>query len=82
MPTMRQAIKDIADAIRAKGVSGTMSLQEMPRKVDTMRTKYGMTIGSWIGDVDANGVLQPPSELSEFNAPEIVSLYNATFNTF
>ena len=31
--TLRQAVRDIADAIRAKGVSGTMSLSEMPTKV-------------------------------------------------
>lgn len=58
------AFKDVADAIRAKGVSGTMSPLEMPAKIATIQTsrrKFGISIDDLIGDVDQQGELQYPT---------------------
>ena len=48
------AFKAVADAIRARGVTGTMSPLEMPSKVASISTgfKYGVDIDNMIGDVD------------------------------
>lgn len=68
--TLRGAIKDIADAIRAKGVSGTMSLNQMPAKIASIptgsQTKYGVDVDGMIGELDNNGVLQPVASGSTF----------------
>ena len=40
-PTLYNALKDIADAIRAKGVTGTMSAIEMPQKIASIQTGGG-----------------------------------------
>ena len=62
MPTLRGTIKDIADALREKGVSETMSLLEMPEKAEEIKSaKYGIGMGVWFGDLDQNGCLQEPS---------------------
>ena len=39
--TLIDALKDIADAIRAKGVTGTMSALEMPQKIASIPTGGG-----------------------------------------
>ena len=76
--TLRQAFKDIADAIRAKGVTGTMSPLEMPSKVASITSdKYGISMDNFFGDVDANGVLQVPTNTSlQFVSDEILSIQN------
>ena len=40
-PTLYSALKDIADAIRAKGITGTMSALEMPQKIASIQTGGG-----------------------------------------
>jgi hypothetical protein len=53
--TLTEAFSDIADAIRAKGVSGTMTPLEMPTKIGSIAgggSKYGISLDSIIGDVD------------------------------
>ena len=59
--TLIDALKDIADAIRTKGVTGTMSALEMPQKIASIPTgggsKYGITLDGILGDVDENGAL-------------------------
>ena len=72
------AFKAVADAIRAKGVTGTMSPLEMPAKVASIPSggssiKYGVDLDGMIGDVDANGVLQTPDP-SQFSSTEIRSI--------
>lgn len=80
MPTntsLRQAVKDIADAIRAKGVTGTMSLSEMPTKVaavPTGYTKYGLNMDSFLGDVNGSGALQQVSDTFSFSSTDIRSI--------
>lgn len=73
--TLREALTDIADAIRAKGVTGTMSALEMPTKIASIPSgggsKYGVSGDSILGDVDANGVLQDPSTPFTFSSNEI-----------
>lgn len=56
--TLIDALSGIADAIRAKGITGTMNAWEMPTKIEEIQTeKYGIPIGGILGDVDANGEL-------------------------
>ena len=73
--TLREALTDIADAIRAKGVTGTMSALEMPTKIASIPSgsgsKYGVTLDGLLGDVDANGVLQDPSTTFTFSSNDI-----------
>ena len=61
-PTLYNALKDIADAIRAKGITGTMNAWEMPDKIASIVTgggdKYDITLDGLIGDVNGQGVLQ------------------------
>ena len=40
-PTLYSALKDIADAIRAKGITGSMSALEMPQKIASIQTGGG-----------------------------------------
>lgn len=78
--TLKSAIKDIADAIRVKGVTGTMSLNQMPTKIASIpsgsQTKYGVDIDGMIGDLDNNGVLQLPTSQNTFafHSSDIVSI--------
>ena len=71
------AFKNVADAIRAKGVTGTMSPLEMPAKVasiPTGRSKFGISIGSLFGDVDQQGNYLNPSEPFSVQSTEILGL--------
>ena len=89
--TLRQAFSNIADAIRAKGVTGTMSPLQMPTKVASISSsKYGVSGDSVLGNVDQNGVLQAPSQQFQFVSSEIISIgttasgslyYKFCFNT-
>ena len=65
-PSLRQTIKGMADAIRAKGISGQMSLLQMPNKIGNISTgeMYGLSMDCLLGDVDSSGVLQAPSVAS------------------
>ena len=76
--TLRQAFSNIANAIRAKGVTGTMSPLQMPTKVASISSsKYGVSGDSVLGDVDQNGVLQPPSASFQFISSDIRSIPSA-----
>ncbi len=71
------AFKDVADAIRAKGVTGTMSPLEMPAKVATIQTgkrKFGVSIDNLLGDTDQQGNLEPPSEPFSFGSLDILGI--------
>lgn len=71
------AFKDVADAIRAKGVTGTMSPLEMPAKVATIQTgkrKFGISIDDLLGDVDQQGSLELPSESFSVQSTEMRGL--------
>ena len=60
--TLRQAFSDIANAIRAKGVTGTMTPLQMPTKVASISSsKYGVSVDSVLGNVNGQGELQSPS---------------------
>ena len=75
--TLRQAFGNIADAIRAKGVTGTMTPLEMPTKISSIQTdtrKYGVGIDGMFGDVDSNGVLQQPSQSFTFSSSDIIEI--------
>lgn len=53
MATLRETFGNIADAIRAKGVSGTMTPLEMPDKISSIQSggeMLGTDISCW-GDV-------------------------------
>lgn len=73
--TLRQAFKDIADAIREKGITGTMTPLEMPEKVSEISggggMKYGVPIDGLLGDVDQNGLLGRPTETFSFTSNDI-----------
>ena len=76
--TLRQAFKDIADAIRAKGVTGTMSPLEMPSKVASIpsggTSRYGVPYDSMLGYLDSNGVLQIPSTPYSLSSADILGI--------
>lgn len=73
--TLRQAFSNIANAIRAKGVTGTMTPLQMPTKVASISSsKYGVSGDSVLGDVDQNGELQPPSTSFQFISSDILSI--------
>lgn len=76
--TLTGAFSDIADAIRAKGVTGTMTPLEMPTKIANIPsgsgTKYGLSWDPMIGDVDSNGVLQAPTGSMSFSTSDIKSI--------
>lgn len=59
--TLTSVFSDIADAIRAKGVTGQMKPTEMSTKIENIPsgsgTKYGVSVDSILGDVNANGAL-------------------------
>ena len=61
MATLRETFSNIADAIRAKGVTGTMTPLEMPSKIVDIPsgggTTYGATVEGLVGTIDANGKL-------------------------
>lgn len=60
--TLRQAFSNIANAIRAKGVTGTMSPLQMPTKVASIiPQKYGVSIDNLLGVLNQQGVLYPSS---------------------
>ena len=82
--TLRQAFSDIANAIRAKGVTGTMTPLQMPTKIGTIyASKYGVSGDSVIGNVDQNGELQPPSTSFTFQSSDILSIpINGLYNKF
>ena len=83
MATLRQTFSNIADAIRAKGISGTMTPLEMPSKIADIPsgggTKYGLSMDNIFGDVDANGALQAPIA-GDFFSTEIRSVPDYAFN--
>lgn len=87
--TLRDTFSDIADAIRAKGVTGTMTPLEMPEKVSEISvgggSKYGVPIDGLLGDVDQNGQLGFPSETFSFTSNDIrtvlqYALYHKFYN--
>lgn len=82
--TLRQAFSNIANAIRAKGVTGTMTPLQMPTKIGTIyASKYGVSGDSVLGNVDQNGELQPPSTSFTFQSDAIVSIpMNMMYNKF
>lgn len=74
--TLTQTFSDIADAIRAKGVTGTMTPLEMPTKIGSIAgggSKYGLTMDNILGDVNQNGELQFPTG-GTFSSTDIVSI--------
>ena len=85
-PTLYNALKDIADAIRAKGITGTMSALEMPTKIAAIQTgggsKYGISLDGLIGDVDGDGVLQEPSDTYTFTSTDIVEVPDGVLRSF
>ena len=85
MATLRETFSDIADAIRAKGVTGTMTPLEMPTKIASIPsgggTVYGMTVQNIIGDVDQNGALVPTSSFS-FSPNDIKTVGNILYYKF
>ena len=76
--TLTSAFSDIADAIRAKGVTGTMTPLQMPTKIADIPsgsgTRYGVSGESILGPVDVNGALQEPNTPFIFSSTEIVSI--------
>lgn len=74
--TLRQAFSDIANAIRAKGVTGTMTPLQMPTKVSsiTQSSKYGVSMDGLLGNVNGQGELQSPSTSFQFTSNDIVSI--------
>ena len=76
---LTETFQDIADAIRDKGVVGTMTPLEMPDKIASItsgggsgETKYGVGVDGIVGKVDADGVLAPAE--FEFSSNDIVSI--------
>ena len=51
--TLTQAFTNIANAIRAKGVTGTMSPLEMPAKIASIPTGNALTIDGITGEIDS-----------------------------
>ena len=85
--TLTSAFSDIADAIRAKGVTGTMTPLQMPTKIESIPsgggTKYGVSVDSVLGEVDSNGVLQSPNIPFSFESIDVKSIsYNALNGRF
>ena len=82
--TLISALSNIADAIRAKGVTGTMNALEMPAKVGSLVTnKYGVVLDGWVGNINAQGQLGGATTNFEFSSPDILSIGNWTLqNTF
>ena len=79
--TLRQAFSNIANAIRAKGVTGTMTPLQMPTKVASISSsKYGVSVDSVLGNVDQNGVLQAPSQQFQFVSSEIREIGGSGIN--
>jgi hypothetical protein len=74
--TLRQAFSDIANAIRAKGVTGTMTPLQMPTKVAsiTQSSKYSVSLDGILGNVNGQGELQPPSQQCQFVSSDIISI--------
>lgn len=65
----------MADAIRAQGITGTMTPLQMPTKVSQIQTaKYGVTIDDLFGGTDANGKYVPPSTSFSFQSSDIISI--------
>lgn len=85
MATLRETFSDIADAIRAKGVSGTMTPTQMPSKIASIPsgggTVYGMTVQNIIGDLDQNGALVPTSPFS-FSSNDIRTVGDTLYYKF
>ena len=74
--TLTSVFSDIADAIRAKGVTGQMMPTEMPTKITSIPSggggsKYGVSLDGIIGDVDEEGILQTPNQTFTFSTGEI-----------
>ena len=72
------AFKNVADAIRAKGVTGTMSPVEMPAKVASISTgtasKYGVDMDGMLGDITTTGgkkTLNKPTDTFSFQSNDI-----------
>ena len=77
--TLISALSNIADAIRAKGVTGTMNALEMPAKVGSLVTnKYGVVLDGWVGNINAQGQLGGATTNFEFSSPDILSIGNWT----
>lgn len=71
--TLRQAFSNIANAIRAKGVTGTMTPLQMPTKVASISSsKYGVSGDSVLGNVNGQGELQQPTQQFQFTSSDIV----------
>lgn len=76
--TLTEAFSDIADAIRAKGVTGTMTPLQMPTKIESIPTGsgtlYGISGNSIVREVDANGILNGPNVPFVFGSEDIKTI--------
>ena len=83
--TLISALSAIADAIRAKGVEGTMNAWEMPTKIGEIQTeKYGIPVDGFVGDVDENGNLMRATvrgDTFSFRSSDIVSIPSGYFQS-
>lgn len=79
-PTLRGTFHNIAEAIRARGISGTMTPIEMPTKITDCAKKLGVDINALIGDIDGDGVLQKPTGNNEIVGNGIISIAENALN--
>ena len=77
--TKQQQVADAYTAISNKGgtLPATQNLSNMPTAIASIpsggsSTKYGASIDTFLGNVDANGVLQPPTEIVDLNFTGVV----------
>lgn len=56
MATLRETFKDIADAIREKGVVGTMTPSQMPSKIDSIEVASGVDAEIVMGTIGGDYV--------------------------
>ena len=83
MATLRQTFQNIADAIRAKGVTGKMTPEQMPTKISNIpsgggSTKYNVGIDNVLGSVNASGVIQFPSTPCILESNDIIEIPDAS----
>ena len=85
MATLRETFSNIADAIRAKGISGTMTPLEMPSKIANIPsgggTTYGATVENLVGKVNDNGEYVPDATPFDFQMSDLEYINNATGNS-
>lgn len=85
MATLREVFKDIADAIREKGVSGTMKPIEMASKIETIQTgdapMSGLPLKAYGFEVVNRNVVGP-SERPERYDLVVSGLTTATYGQF